>query len=455
MYRSMGFIVLHEFLKTLSTTTTTSVITRERSMGDKRLMVSKPNLQNSETGQQQRHFHSKSYRESHERLRHFIFLNSHPIQYFAPMYAEMAKDENLNVTVLYCSRQGVDDVLDRQFNANVRWDIPILEGYRHVFLKNYAPHPTLYSFWGLQNWGIIQHLWRSPKSVLVVNGWGYLINMVAIVVGKIMGHRICLRGESPLLLEKQKTARSLRFRKVVLGKLLFRFVDYFLYIGQQNKQFYQFYQIPESKLVSSPYSVDNQRFQTFLPKNKAEKQALRHELGLPEHKIIVLYSGKYIAKKRPMDLLRASLLLPSEKCAIVMIGEGELRPEMEAFIREHQLQNIILTGFVNQSEIPKYYAASDVLVMCSDANETWGLAVNEAMNLGLAVVLSDQIGCARDLVEEGKNGFIYPMGDVAVLGEKLNLVVSDDDFRENAGRRSLEIIERYSYTQIIANLKNL
>lgn len=371
------------------------------------------------------------------------------------MYAEMAKDENVDVTVLYCSRQGAEDALDRQFNANVRWDIPILEGYRHIFLKNYAPHPTLYSFWGLQNWGIIQHLWRSPKSVLVVNGWGHFINLVAMVAAKFMGHIVCLRGESPLLLEKQKTARSLRFRKVFLGKFLFRFVDRFLYIGQQNKQFYQFYQIPESKLVASPYSVDNQRFQSFLPKNKEEKHALRRELGLPEHKIIVLYSGKYIAKKRPMDLLRASLLLPSEKCAIVMMGEGELRPEMERFASEHRLQNIILTGFVNQSEIPKYYAASDVLVMCSDANETWGLAVNEAMNLGLSAVLSDQIGCARDLVKEGENGFIYPMGDVAVLAEKLNLVVSDDDFRKNAGRRSLEIIERYSYTQIIANLKNL
>ena len=371
------------------------------------------------------------------------------------MYAEMAKDKTLDLTVLYCSRQGVDDVLDRQFNANVRWDIPILEGYRHVFLKNHAPHPTLYSFWGLQNWGIIQHLWRSPKSVLVVNGWGYLLNMVAIVVGKIMGHRVCLRGESPLLLEKQKTAQSLRFRKVVLGKFLFRFVDYFLYIGQQNKQFYKFYQIPESKLVPSPYSVDNQRFQTFLPKSKEEKQAFRRELGLPEDKIIVLYSGKYIAKKRPMDLLRASLLLPSEKCAIVMMGEGELRPEMEKFVHEHLLQNITLTGFVNQAEIPKYYAASDVLVMCSDANETWGLAVNEAMNLGLSVVLSDQVGCAHDLVKEGENGFTYPMGDVAALAKKLNLLLSDSNFRENAGRRSLEIIDLYSYTQIIANLKSL
>lgn len=389
---------------------------------------------------------------SHPALKkNFIFLNSHPIQYFAPMYTEMAKDKHLDLTVLYCSRQGVEVALDRQFNANVRWDIPILEGYRHFFVKNYAPQPSLYSFWGLQNWGIIKHLWKSPKSVLVVNGWGYLINLVAIVAGKFMGHTVCLRGESPLLLEKQKTARSLRFRKVVLGKLLFRIIDCFLYIGQQNKQFYQFYQIPESKLIASPYSVDNQRFQSFLPKNEAEKQTRRRELGLPENRIIVLYSGKYIAKKRPMDLLKASISLPA--CAIVMLGEGELRPEMEQFISEHQLQDVILTGFVNQAEIPKYYAASDVLVMCSDANETWGLAVNEAMNLGLPVIVSDQVGSAQDLVKEGVNGFTYPMGNVAVLAEKLNLLLADSDFRTNAGRRSLEIIGHYSYAQIIQNLK--
>lgn len=371
------------------------------------------------------------------------------------MYAEMSRNENLNITVLYCSRQGAEAALDRQFNAELRWDIPMLEGYRAVFLKNYAPRPTLYSFWGLQNWGITAHLWRSPKSVLVINGWGYFINLFAIVAAKLMGHSVCLRGESPMLLERQKTARSLRFRKVALGKLLFRFVDYFLYIGQQNKQFYQSYDVPESKLVSSPYAVDNRRFQDFLPKNDVDKKSLRRELGLPETKILILYSGKYIAKKRPLDLLEASLLLPADKCAIVMMGEGELRPVMETFIQKHQLQNIVLTGFVNQAEIPKYYATSDVLAMCSNANETWGLAVNEAMNLGLPVVLSDHVGCAEDLVEEGINGFSYPMGDVTILAEKLNRLLTDADFREKAGRKSLEIIGRYSYRQIIENLENL
>lgn len=371
------------------------------------------------------------------------------------MYAAMAKDEDVDVTVLYCSRQGIEDAFDRQFNANARWDIPMLEGYRHIFLKNYAFRPTIYSFWGLQNWGIIRYLWRSPKSVLVVNGWGYLINLIAIAAGKLTGHTVCLRGESPLLLEKQKTARSLRLRQLVLGKLLFRIVDYFLYIGLQNRQFYTFYQIPESKLVPSPYSVDNRRFQTFLPGKAGGKQELRRQLGLPADKIIILYSGKYIAKKRPMDLLRASLLLPDEKCAVVMMGEGELRSEMEAFIREHRLQNIILTGFVNQAEIPKYYAASDLLTMCSDADETWGLAVNEAMNLRLPLVLSDRVGCAQDLVQEGVNGFTYAMGDIADLAEKLNRLLNDDDFREKAGKRSLDIVGHYSYTQVIQNLKNL
>lgn len=370
------------------------------------------------------------------------------------MYAEMAKDDDVDVTVFYCSKHGVEASLDRQFGANVSWNIPILEGYSHVFLKNYAPRPSLYSFWGLQNWGLIWHLWKAPKSALVVNGWQFLINIVAIVAGKLLGHIVCLRGESPLALEMKKSPRALRFRKVALGKMLFRFVDYFLYLGEQNKKFYQHYGVPESKLVASPYSVDNRRFQQFLSRSAEEKRALRRELSLPENQVIILCSGKYLPKKRPIDLLRASLALPPGKCTLVMMGEGVLRPEMEGFIEKNKLENVVLTGFVNQAEIPRYYAAADIFVMCSDAYETWGLAANEAMNLGLPLVLSDQVGCAEDLVEEGANGFTYPMGEVAVLAEKLNFLLADADFRDKAGRHSLRIIGRYSYEQIIQNLKN-
>lgn len=139
----------------------------------------------------------------------------------------------------------------------------------------------------------------------------------------------------------------------------------------------------------------------------------------------------------------------------MFMGDGELRSEMEAYIRDHQLSNVLLTGFVNQAQIPMYYAAADVFAMCSDTGETWGLSTNEAMNLALPLLLSDQVGCATDLLEDGANGLSYPMGDVAALAQNLQKLLTDNAFRKKAGRRSLEIVRQYSYDEVIRNLLSI
>ncbi len=369
------------------------------------------------------------------------------------MYAQMTLCEDVDVTVLYCSDQGLQKKIDRQFNAEVAWDIPILEGYRSVFLKNYARHPSVYNFWGLQNWGIITRLWKAHRSVLVVNGWNYIICLVAIVAGRLFGHTVCLRGESPLSRELKKTRRGIALRRLLFGNFLFRLVHYFLFIGRENKAFYEFYGISDARLVFTPYAVDNARFRALLPQNSPEKKRLRQTLKLPESGVIILYSGKYMAKKRPLDLLEAFCLLDRPDCNLVMVGEGDLRPQMERFIAEKGLKNVRLTGFVNQTDIPRYYAAADIFVMCSDADETWGLSVNEAMNLNLPLVVSDETGCSADLVRHGENGFIYPTGDVRALAAFLDILIKDEKARLLASVASARIVSEYSYEKIIENLK--
>lgn len=385
----------------------------------------------------------------------FIFLNSHPIQYFAPMYAYMARENAFDITVWYCSQQSVEKQLDRQFNVEMTWDIPLLEGYPYTFLKNYARHPSIYNFWGLQNWGIIRRLRKAPKSIVVINGWQFFLYLAAIVAGKFFGHTICLRGESTLGQELKKSRLKRLLRKVLLGKMLFQLVDYFCYIGVQNKAFYRHYGVPESKLIFTPYSVDNRRFQGFLPKNDAEKAALRRTLRLPENEVIILYSGKYIDKKRPQDLLQAFLALPQKNCSLVLLGDGPLRAQLEEIIHLSGSKKVVLTGFVNQAEIPNYYAAADIFVMCSEAGETWGLAVNEAMNLALPLVISDEVGCVADLVELGVNGFVYPVGDIAALSNYLTTLINDGTLRRKFGAASLKKVNQYSYQEITDHLSTL
>lgn len=266
-----------------------------------------------------------------------------------------------------------------------------------------------------------------------------------------------MRAESPLHQEATNPDWRKSLRNFALKNILFRLSDRFLYIGIQNRLFFKHFGVSDSKLIFTPYCVDNDRFQNDAKELLPEKNKLRADLGLPTDSFIALFSGKFIAKKRPLDLLNALSKIQNESIFAVFVGEGELRSDMENFIRENNLERrVVLTGFVNQSVIPRYYAAADIFVMCSEKGETWGLSTNEAMNFSLPIILSDRVGCADDLVAEGKNGFSYPCGDISDLAEKIEYLATIPEVkRHDMGAASLKKIGDYSFASIIAGLQKI
>ncbi len=103
-----------------------------------------------------------------------------------------------------------------------------------------------------------------------------------------------------------------------------------------------------------------------------------------------------------------------------------------------------MPGFLNQSELPAAYIAADLLVLPSGWHETWGLVVNEAMNFGLPIVVSDRVGCAADLVRPGWNGFVVESGNVGPWPGPPQTLVEDPELRATFGARSRELVDGYS-----------
>ena len=135
----------------------------------------------------------------------------------------------------------------------------------------------------------------------------------------------------------------------------------------------------------------------------------------------------------------------------MFVGEGPLRGEMERLISSSGLKNVHILGFRNQSELPACYAMADALVLPSES-EPWGLVVNEAMCFGLPIVVSDRVGSAPDLVRSGRNGFVYPMGDVSALAGCLRKLIANDVARAEMGRQSMEIITRWGLDQDVEGI---
>lgn len=372
-------------------------------------------------------------------------LMSHAIQYQVPLLRKLAKREGVDMTAYFCWDYGVKHTFDKEFGKEVRWDIPLLEGYKYKFLKNSSPKPSS-DFWGQLNFGIVKELARYRYDAVLLFGWNSFANWLVFLVAPMLGTKIFLHGENPLKQEILKSGMKLRLKKIIFW-WLFRRVSAFLYIGEENRKFYLYYGVPESKLFFAPYAVESDRYIAAAKALAPQRDELRKKFGVAD-RVVILFTGKLIEKKRPMDLLKAFHTLNSKfkllNSSLIFVGDGVLRGDLEQYVKERHLKGVHFAGFQNQTELPKYYIAADMFVLPSGIGETWGLVVNEAMCFGLPVIVSDMVGCAADLVHEGKNGFTFPLGNIEALAERLKKLAEKKERRVAFGKMSSEIIKGYT-----------
>jgi glycosyltransferase involved in cell wall biosynthesis len=370
-------------------------------------------------------------------------LVSHPIQYQAPLFRALAREAAIELEVLYCSDAGCRSHRDDGFGVAVQWDVPLLDGYACQFPRNLSPRPNPSTALGVINPGLYSAIRKGRFDVVWVHGWSLASNWIGFTAAFCNRIPVLVRGETNGLAEPAGVKGALKRR--LLG-WLFRKVHGILAIGTHNARFYESYGVAADKIFHAPYTVDNERFQAQAGALLPQRASLRRLAGLPEDKPVILFCGKLQPYKRPMDLLAAYAMLPPELGAsLVFVGDGPLRQELERFAGQYDLERVRFAGFRNQSELPGYYALADVLVLPSGF-EQWGLVVNEAMCFGLPVIVSDRVGCARDLVRTGRNGYTFVAGDVPDLADRLARMLSRDDLRR-FGAESRAVISGWGIPQ--------
>jgi glycosyltransferase involved in cell wall biosynthesis len=340
---------------------------------------------------------------------------------------------------------------DKGFGQKITWDIPLLDGYEHQFIKNSSRSKGMNTgFFDAVNWSIFRIIRKSDDQIILLNGWAYLSDWFVLLAAKFHGKKVWMRAEMPWNQEELKPKSFKKSLKYFLFKyIIFKFfVEKFLYIGTQNKRYYQMHGIKEERLIYGPYSVENERFQD----QKTDGNVTREKWGINKDQVVILFSGKLVDKKRPLDLLKAFNQMKSNNSVLFYMGDGPLRSSMEKLINDNNIQKVIISGFINQSEISSIYSLADIFVMSSGIGETWGLSVNEAMNFGLPVIISSTCGSSFDLVEEGKNGFVYAEGDVNALERQLETLVSNQNLRKSMGVYSQEKIAGFSHQVTCQNI---
>jgi glycosyltransferase involved in cell wall biosynthesis len=220
---------------------------------------------------------------------------------------------------------------------------------------------------------------------------------------------------------------------------VYRYVDVALYVGKNNRSYFEAHGFKKEELAWVPHAVENER---FAEARGAEREAAqwRREIGIPKRAPVILFAGKLGSEKAPDILLDAFLSLEDELAHLVIVGSGPMQEELKARAGNHPRAHFL--GFQNQSRMPVVYRLGSIFVMPS-RRDTWGLAVNEAMACGRPVIVSSKVGCAPDLVDHD-NGAIVSPNDPAALRDAIDSLLSDADELRRLGRNSAERIKKWS-----------
>ena len=364
-------------------------------------------------------------------------LATHPIQYQAPVWRLLAARGRVPFEVLYLSAHGVEPTLDPGFGEVFRWDLDLLGGYPHRFPDGPAPR-VLGGFWasGLPRCFRVR-LRSGTYRALLVPGWHVRACWEAVWLADRLGMSVWISGDSNDIKEDASPKRLMK--RLLIGGLLRR-VDRFLYVGEATRRLFRSYGAAEAALVHAPHAVDNARFAQQAAAERLRRDAIRRIWGIPDDAFCVLFAGKLETKKRPGDVVAALRLLktidPGRTYHALFVGAGvqaaALREQCHVVFDAKGMDAIAakssgvpmasFTGFLNQSEISRAYAAANVLVLPSESSETWGLVVNEALACGLPCVVSDACGSAEDMVTPMDPRLCYPVGDVEALARAIQHV---------------------------------
>jgi len=363
-------------------------------------------------------------------------LATHPIQYYCPWYRSLAKAVDLHV--FFSHRQTSEGQAAAGFGVAFDWDVPLLDGYRHTFLRNVSRRPDVSTFFGCNTPELPAIIANESFDGFIVHGWSTYSYWQAM--------RACWRSGTPVLVRGDSNLATPRswWRRAVKEPLFRWFIPKFngyLVVGTRTREYLLAYGADAATMFDAPHAIDNEFFRARADAVRANRAELRRDFGLPEDAVVFLFAGRVIDRKRPdlfIDAVReASMRAPSVYG--LMVGDGPQRVQAE---RRAANAPIRFSGFLNQSEMARAYVAADVLVVPSTW-ETWGLVVNEAMACGTPAIVSDGVACAGDLVVAGVTGEVFPAGDREALTACLVRCATDRAYRFGLAAGAVERVRRF------------
>jgi len=364
----------------------------------------------------------------------------------------MARHPHVDLTVAYCSLQGAEAGYDPEFSINVKWDVPLLDGYSWTEVPNRSLHPGLGRFFGLVNPGLWTLIRRGRfDAVISFTGYVYATFWIGLLATKLCRVPVFFGTDASSITPRDSNPwkRSLKLAaKRIFWPLLFRAADRVITASSRGTELIKSIGISEERILMGFETVDNDWW--LAQAARANREAVREAWRVTPEQPVILFCGKLQSWKRPLDLLEAFSQTAIPGAVLVYAGSGPEGARIEARTSALGLgHRVRLLGFVNQSQLPGVYKASDLMVIPSEY-EPFGLVVNESMLCECPVVASDKVGAVGDLIVDGRTGFVYPCGDTAALAAVLRRAFSNRERLAEIARTARQRVRAWSVRESVA-----
>lgn len=361
---------------------------------------------------------------------------SHPIQHFCPQYASFAKHSGVEVKVFFGSTLGYKKYIDPNFKKEISWNNLRLEEFAHVFLNGDQMLPSDNK---LDAPSLDNELTAYQPNILIV--YGYFQPMQRRAWRWARKNKVLLAFISDSE-RRQKRNPLKELIKYPLLRWYYSHIDIFLTVGDANEAYYRFYRVRRNKMVRMHFAIDLPLYQKSFENRDRLRKEVRTRYGIQDGELTLSVVGKLVNWKKQDDIIEAIKMLESRGIYVhlFMLGSGDMMEEwkQKAIVLKHS--KVHFAGFVNPDELPGYYAASDIYVHPA-AIEPHSLAISEAIFMGRPVIVSDRTGSygPDDDVQEGRNGYVFPCGNIERLAELIASLKQDSALQKKFGEYSHNI----------------
>jgi glycosyltransferase involved in cell wall biosynthesis len=341
-------------------------------------------------------------------------VSTHPIQYQCPVWRVLAQHPRISqFRVFFVSDCSVRGYRDPGFGCTVNWGASLLDGFDSTSFSN----EVVGSSFDLGPSALFRSLGAFRPDVCLLNAYLPMVYLRAMLMCRRRGVRVVLRAEATDSNKKRYGLKS--YARDWALRCLYRRIDAFASIGSSADRHYLRLGVSADRISRSPYCIDSEALEA--QRSGVLPGMQRARLGVPDEAFVVLVSGKLSMWKRPLMVLDAleGVSHPAGRPVHVwFLGDGELRPSVEARAMSGWQGRVRVLGFLGQDQLAAVYADADMLVMAS-RGETWGLVVNEALACGIPAIVGERVGCSSDLVVDGETGFVFRGDDLLDLRRKV------------------------------------